>query len=230
MVARAEIVVDAGNLLGEGIVWSPIHNEVQWVDIHGKTFWSFASSTYAARSIDLPERLACFAPLDGSRILAGFASGPACFDLATGALGTIAEIEVDRPSTRLDDGKLGRQGRLVFGTMDEGESSQPIGQVWSYAGGLPRVLFGGVRISNSIAFSPDGGACISRTRRRARSGAATMTSKPARFQIAGSSPRLDRGKAGPTAACGTPDGAARASYATRPRGESTELSRFLVRK
>lgn len=158
MSGQAEIVVDGHNLLGEGVVWSPAHGQVQWVDIIGQKFWTYQSSTGVAKAIALPERLACFAPLGQSRIVAGFASGLAYFDLETGAREPIAAIEADRPTTRLNDGKLDRQGRLVFGTMDEAKTgAEPIGQVWSLAvGSPPRVLFSGVRISNSIAFSPDG--------------------------------------------------------------------------
>ena len=156
MGAQAEIAVNAQNLLGEGIIWSAAHGEAQWVDIFGKLFWIFDPSKGVAKSIALPERLACFAPLGGSRLLAGFASGLAYFDLASGAREDIAAIEADLPSTRLNDGKLDRQGRLVFGTMDEDNPAQPIGRVWSFDGGAPRILFDGVRISNSIAFSPDG--------------------------------------------------------------------------
>jgi L-arabinonolactonase len=158
MTAKVEIVVHARNLLGEGVVWSPEHEQVQWVDITGRKFWTYRPATGAAGAIELPERLACFAPLGKTRILAGFASGLAFFDLATGAREAIAAVEPDRPTTRLNDGKLDRQGRLVFGTMDEAEGgAEPIGQVWSHSSGSqPRVLFSGVRISNSIAFSPDG--------------------------------------------------------------------------
>jgi L-arabinonolactonase len=158
MPGRAEIVVDGKNKLGEGVVWSPAHGQVQWVDIHGKAFWSYEPSTGVAAAIELPERLACFAPLGGNRILAGFAAGLEFFDLGTMAREPIAAIEAERPTTRLNDGRLDRQGRLVFGTMDEAEAgAKPIGQVWSHgSGSAPRVLFSGVRISNSIAFSPDG--------------------------------------------------------------------------
>ena len=158
MTGQAEIVVDGHNLLGEGVVWSPAHGQVQWVDIIGRKFWTFQPSTGAVRAVELPERLACFAPLGQLRIVAGFASGLAYFDLETGAREPIAAIEADRPTTRLNDGKLDRQGRLVFGTMDEAKTgAEPIGQVWSLAAGSPpQVLFSGVRISNSIAFSPDG--------------------------------------------------------------------------
>jgi L-arabinonolactonase len=156
MAGQAEAVVKAGNALGERIIWSPAHGEVQWTDIHGKAFWTFNPRTGAAKSVALPERLACFAPLGGSRLLAGFASGLAGYDLAAGAREPIAAIEADQPTTRLNDGKLDRQGRLVFGTMDESPDAQPIGRVWSFDVERPRILFEGVRIANSIAFSPDG--------------------------------------------------------------------------
>ncbi|HEX9169688.1 MAG TPA: SMP-30/gluconolactonase/LRE family protein, partial [Roseiarcus sp.] len=143
--------------LGEGVVWSPAHGEVQWTDIFGRRFWAYRPSDGATRSVALPDRLACFAPLGGSLLLAGFAGGLEVFDLKSGARRQIAAIEPDRPTTRLNDGKLDRQGRLVFGTMDEESPARPIGQVYSYGGGpAPRALVSGVRISNSIAFSPDG--------------------------------------------------------------------------
>jgi L-arabinonolactonase len=156
MAADVEVVVSGRNILGEGIVWSPSHRQVQWTDIHGKAFWTFDPETRAARSFALPERLACFAPLGGWRILAGFASGLARFDLVSGERETIAAIEEDQTTTRLNDGTLDRQGRLVFGTMDESEPAKPIGRVWSFDGERARALLEGVRISNSIAFSPDG--------------------------------------------------------------------------
>ena len=91
-------------------------------------------------------------------LLAGFAGGLEVFDLKSGARRPIAAIEPDRPTTRVNDGKLDRRGRLVFGTMDEDPNgARPIGQVYAYEGGTsPRALVSGVRIANSIAFSPDG--------------------------------------------------------------------------
>ncbi len=158
MLLSAELVVDARNELGEGVLWSPADNEVQWTDIFGRCFWAYRPSDGASRSVALPDRLACFAPLGGKRLLAGFAGGLEIFDLESGARQPIAAVEADRPSTRLNDGKLDRQGRLVFGTMDEDpKGARPIGQLYSYEGGASlRVLAPDVRIANSIAFSPDG--------------------------------------------------------------------------
>ena len=158
MSSQAEIVVDGKNELGEGVVWSSAHGEVQWTDIFGRRFWTYSPSDGAKRSVALPDRLACFAPLGGTSLLAGFAGGLEVFDLKSGARRPIAAIEPDRPTTRVNDGKLDRRGRLVFGTMDEAPSgARPIGQVYAYEGGTsPRALVSGVRIANSIAFSPDG--------------------------------------------------------------------------
>jgi L-arabinonolactonase len=158
MQPEAQVIVDGRNELGEGVIWSPQHDEVQWTDILGRRFWTYRPSDGQSRSKALPDRLTCFAPLDGSLLLAGYAGGLEVFDLDNGARRPIAAIEGDRPTTRLNDCKMDRQGRLVFGTMDEDPSgAHPIGQIWSYQGGwTPRVLASGVRTSNSIAFSPDG--------------------------------------------------------------------------
>ena len=155
---KAELAMQATNELGEGVVWSQTYSEVFWTDIIGKTFWRFDPSSPSGRSYKLDERLANFAMEPNDTMVAGFASGLAHFNLQTGERIPIAMIEAELPTTRLNDAKLDRQGRLIFGTMDENPNgSEPIGQVWSYDGkSAPRVLFGGVRISNSIAFSPDG--------------------------------------------------------------------------
>ncbi len=109
----AEVVVEARNQLGEGVLWSPADNEVQWTDIFGRRFWTYHPSDGASRSVALPDRLACFAPLGGTRFLAGFAGGLEVFDLEGGARQPIAAVEADRPTTRLNDGKRDRRGRLA---------------------------------------------------------------------------------------------------------------------
>ena len=44
MSLQAEIVVDGKNELGEGVVWSSAHGEVQWTDILGRRFWTYSPS------------------------------------------------------------------------------------------------------------------------------------------------------------------------------------------
>ena len=156
--AEPEIVVDAANELGEGVVWSPSHGEVQWTDIFGRRFFAYRpvrrrhAVGRAARS---PRVLRA---AWRTSLLAGFAGGLEVFDLKSGARRPIAAVEPDRPTTRVNDGKLDRRGRLVFGTMDEGigaPADRP-GLCVTKAARVRARSSRGVRISNSIAFSPDG--------------------------------------------------------------------------
>ena len=155
---NAEVAHLCTNELGEGIIWSSSENAILWTDILGKEFWRFDPATGEAVSQPLAERLCNFVSLGDGRLIAGFASGLAHYDLKSGQREPIAALESDQPTTRLNDGKLDRQGRLIFGTMDEGaEGPKPLGHVWSYDGrSPPKILFDHVRISNSICFSPDG--------------------------------------------------------------------------
>ena len=56
---------------------------------------------------------------------------------------------------RFNDGKVDREGRFVCGTM--GIHAEPKGELHRVAAdGRSRILANGVRISNSLCFSPDG--------------------------------------------------------------------------
>jgi L-arabinonolactonase len=160
MPVTVEVAAKSENQLGEGILWDDAAAAIRWTDIHGRRLWRWEAGSARVSSIALPDRLACFAPLADGTLLAGFADGLHRFDPATGARTAIADIAAGRSGIRLNDGKLDRDGRLVFGTMHESDAAATaIAEVWSYAGVAgqgPIRLFDGVRISNSIAFSPDG--------------------------------------------------------------------------
>jgi L-arabinonolactonase len=151
-----EVVVAADAVLGEGVVWSPRSATVIWTDIVGKRLWTLHPGTRQTTVEELPERLACLAPMQDGRLLAGFASGLGIY--SNGRTEAAIPIEHDQPRTRLNDGRLDREGRFVFGTMDEGDGGpQPIAHVWRHHGMAdPMPILSDIRITNSIAFSPDG--------------------------------------------------------------------------
>ena len=167
-----QAVLEAGNTLGEGIVWCDRAQALYWTDIHAATLWRHAPASGETQQWVLPERLASFAlcEADGWLLLA-LASRLAFFRLADGALHTIHEVEPGLP-TRCNDGACDRQGRFVFGTLHEpadGGPKQPVGGFWRLDADLvlERLPLEGVAISNSLAFSPDGGTmyyCDSPTR------------------------------------------------------------------
>lgn len=172
MNAPVRVALAAGNVLGEGILWCERAQALYWTDIQRATLWRYAPASGETRQWQLPERLASFAlcETDGWLLLA-LASRLAFFRLADGAVHTVCEVEPGLP-TRCNDGACDRQGRFVFGTLHEpadGGAKQPIGSFWRLGADLvlERLPLEGVAISNSLAFSPDGGTlyyCDSATR------------------------------------------------------------------
>jgi L-arabinonolactonase len=162
MSAPMQAVLEARNTLGEGITWCDRAQALYWTDIHASTLWRYTPSSGETKQWHLPERLASFAlcETDGWLLLA-LASRLAFFRLEDGALHTLHEVEPQLP-TRCNDGACDRQDRFVFGTLHEpadGGAKQPIAGFWRLNAdlSLEKLPLEGVAISNSLAFSPDGG-------------------------------------------------------------------------
>ena len=112
---RAELVVDCRNAHGEGVLWSHEHGLLMWTDINGERIWTYDPVTGKQDSHKTPGRVGCFAPREGRpshELIAGFADAFAFVDLATGRRKEIAAFEPDLPTTRLNDGRTDRAGRL----------------------------------------------------------------------------------------------------------------------
>lgn len=156
---KAQLLVDGRHELGEGVLWCERTQSVFWTDIHASRLWNHHPQSGATRSWGMPERLCCFAfTADSEQLLIGLASRLAFFNLATGAIAPICDIEADLSSTRLNDGRCDRQGRFVFGTLNEDVAREPIAGFYRLNTDLTveRLALPGIAISNSICFSPDG--------------------------------------------------------------------------
>lgn len=133
-----------------------------WSDIQKSTLWRYRPETRDLRSWPMPERLGCLALCEADGwLLLGMASRPAFFHVACARMLPIADIEPDLP-TRLNDGACDRQGRFIFGTLHQppdGRAQEPAGGFYRLNADLAveRLPLGNVAISNSVAFSPDGG-------------------------------------------------------------------------
>lgn len=155
-----ELAVDGRHVLGEGIIWNERTGRLLWTDIESSELWSHHPASGALERWPLPERLSSMALTgDDGRLLLGLASGLAFFDLANGELKRICDVEPHLPSTRLNDGRVDRQGRFVFGMFNQLEDPKhPIGGFYrlDHELRIERLPLGDVAIANSICFSPDG--------------------------------------------------------------------------
>jgi len=145
------------DFLGESPLWCDQTESLLWIDIdratlHRAHLVSGRRDTFrfAARSLgSLALRRA-----PGSVALALDAS-LYTFDLGSGQLTMLAEIEPATSNTRLNDGRCDANGDLWVGTMDNGLAA-PTGSFYrAGADGTAVRQFGDVIVSNTVAISPD---------------------------------------------------------------------------
>ncbi|KWD91014.1 SMP-30/gluconolactonase/LRE family protein [Burkholderia ubonensis] len=157
--ARATLLVDSRNTLGEGATWCDVTGTLYWGDIEGARLWRCRADGTGAASWPMPERLACFALTDEPDVLlVGLATHLAFFDLRTETFTRIVDVEPELP-TRLNDGRCDPHGAFVFGMKDEGgEPPRAVGGFYRLNADLTleRLALPPAAIANSIAFSPDG--------------------------------------------------------------------------
>lgn len=154
---RIDVVLDLKTHLGEGPLWDVEQQRLYWIDsMVGNVYRSTADGT-ELRSWDLPGKVGSLAiRKDGLGAVVALESGLHLLDFASGEADLLIDPEPDLPMNRLNDGKVDRQGRFVFGSMDMSETSN--------SGRLYRLdpdfsvhrLDDDIAVSNGPCFSPDG--------------------------------------------------------------------------
>jgi len=159
--AQLDLLVDARNTLGEGVLWCERSRRVYWTDIEGRRLHCLCTASGLCSEWKLPERLSCFAlTQDDGVLLVGLASRLAFFNVGTQVVTDICAVEAGLPMTRVNDGRCDRQGRFVFGTMDERGARDAIGSFYRLNRDLTLecLPLPHIAIANSICFSADGSA------------------------------------------------------------------------
>jgi len=110
--------------LGEGPVWVERDRALWFVDIKRQQIHRYDPADGAKRSWPAPEQVGFVFPAERGGFLAGLQSGLYHFDEATGAFELIVAVESGLPTNRLNDGVVDPEGRLWFGTMDNGERAK----------------------------------------------------------------------------------------------------------
>lgn len=152
-----DVVVDVKTTLGEGPLWDIGQQLLYWVDsIDGRIFRSTATGT-ELRAWEVGQKIGSMAlTRRGDGAIAALQDGLWRLDFGSGELTMLVELEADLPHNRLNDGKVDRAGRFVFGSMDTLEESAS-GKLYSYSpDGTLAVLDDGIVCSNGPCFSPDG--------------------------------------------------------------------------
>lgn len=156
MVLEPTLLVDCQNQLGECVLWNIETQRLYWTDIYGQRLYACDEEGGNIEVRELPDKLGSFAFDPRGDLLAAFSKGLFRYQLATGRVVRLTHFEPELERTRLNDGRCDRSGRFVVGGCHQ-QFFNPVSSVISYsAGGEARRLFGGVALTNGIAFSLDG--------------------------------------------------------------------------
>ncbi len=146
----------------EGPVWVARDQKLWFTDIKGRKIYRYegTGSISSGHVWETPDQVGFVLPFAKGGFAVGLQSGVCRFyEHSPGKFDLICDPEPDRPGNRINDGAVDPQGRLWFGTMDDGEAET--------AGAIYRLNTDGncVResplysITNGPAFSPDGKTC-----------------------------------------------------------------------
>jgi L-arabinonolactonase len=153
---RIELLIDARNELGEGPLWDVAEQRLFWIDSHGGTIYRADARGQGVKCWQLPEHIGSLSLRERGGALVSLRNGLHFFDFETSSLSSIADPESDNRRTRMNDGKVDRQGRFVVGSMDY-EEREPIGGLYRLDhDGRVTKLEDGIIVSNGPCWSPDG--------------------------------------------------------------------------
>lgn len=154
---RIEVLLDLKTRLGESPVWDVEQQRLWWVDsLDGRLFACNAQGG-AIKSWDVRQKIGSFAlRQNGEGAVVALQNGVHLLDFASGELTLLHHPEADRPFNRLNDGKVDRQGRFLFGSMDMREE-EPSGALYRLDADLSlHVLKKDIIVSNAPCWSPSG--------------------------------------------------------------------------
>lgn len=150
------VAVASACILGEGPLWDHRSGTLFWVDIKQPAIWRLNPASGEHGRIDVPERVGFIAMTpDPDTVVAGFKSGLVRFSLASGACEPLVSPEEDRPENRINDGHVGPDGAIYFGTMDD-EEQEASGAFWRWDGKELTRFHSGIVVTNGPVFSHEG--------------------------------------------------------------------------
>lgn len=157
---KVECVVKEGALIGEGPVWEEPEQMLLFVDIIGQKIHRWSPATNQIQSVETGDTVGFAVPRASGGYVAGVGRRFVAVDWSTQTTTSLAEIDEDKLTNRLNDGKVDPIGRLLAGTMGAeerpGVCQKQQGSLFSLNSDLKVTKhFNRVDISNGLDWSLD---------------------------------------------------------------------------
>ncbi len=142
----------------ESATWDAEHRQFLWTDIPAGIIYAYDLATGERRQWQLPEAVGAFGLADDGRLVVGMVSGVYLYDRKSEKLELLVDPEPEeapnRPTHRLNDGKVGPDGAFWIGSM---HPETPTAALYRVTGdGRAERKAEGLNTSNGLAFSADG--------------------------------------------------------------------------
>ena len=143
--------------LGESPVYDARRDALWFADITGRTLHSVDLATGFHRFHGFDSEVCSLGIAVSGRLVVALRKVVGLFDPDGGGFSRIAEIEPERTTSRLNDGKVGPDGAFFVATIDDRPERSPIGTLYRVdASGRVEAKVSGLRTSNGLAFTADG--------------------------------------------------------------------------
>ena len=155
MPPRVSRISTSADLLGESPVWDSERQRLYWVDGVSRRVRSYEPASGVTCDWNVPSTIGSVALGQDETLVVALVDGIYRLDLTSGAVTPLFRPEPADPRVRLNDGKMDRFGRFLCGSM--GVHADPLGRLYRIdASGKGTELAQGIRIANTLCFSPDG--------------------------------------------------------------------------
>jgi len=150
-----EVLLQPRAAVAEGPVWDERTRRLIWVDIMNNAVHSFEPSSGQDSSVDVGQPVGAAVLRANGGLALAVRDGFALLDADFTNFRMVAQVEVDLPNNRMNDGKCDPLGRFWAGTMQFSPTSA--------AGALYRLdpdlrvtrVVGDIMLSNGLDWSPD---------------------------------------------------------------------------
>lgn len=156
-MSRFASVIDFDLAIGESPLWDDRGQVLWFVDILAPAIYRLDPDGGATVRFAMPDPVTSLGLCQDGRLVVALRSGVHLFDPASGALDLLVQPEPDRPMNRLNDGKVGPDGCFWVGSMHDAVPRLPTAALYRVTpqGRADKVL-DGLKVSNGLAWSPDG--------------------------------------------------------------------------
>jgi sugar lactone lactonase YvrE len=155
-VGAVRCAVPGQDTLGETPLWCTETQSLLWLDIDAGKLQRFhpASGRHDVFTFDQRHAGSLALTRQPGRVLLALDLALYLFDMATGRLELLCQVEPADRDNRLNDGRCDARGRFWVGTMDN-QLHRPNGALYRVdPSGIAVKMFGDVIVSNTLAFSP----------------------------------------------------------------------------